>query len=43
MDSANTLSALKTRVKASEPKGVTDSDIDTLFAVFESSWVDDCD
>ena len=41
MDSANTLSALKTRVKASEPSGVTDYDIDTLFAVYESNWIND--
>ncbi len=40
-NSAYTLSALKTKVKASKPSGVTDYDIDTLFDVYESNWIND--
>ena len=40
-DAAYTLADLKIKVKENKPVGVFDSDIDTLFTVFESNWIDD--
>jgi hypothetical protein len=31
------------KVKASKPTGVTNSDIDTLFSVYENYWIEDYD
>lgn len=42
-DQSYTLSNLKSKVKASKPTGVTNSDIDTLFSVYENYWIEDYD
>ena len=36
-----TIHSMKTALRANKPAGVTDADIDTLFATYEMYWVND--